>query len=903
MCAPPSLLWSATPLLGPGQLAGAPIVGPVCDHSSTLLGQDVFGLFLDRPSSSLTKHPQRERALRGVQSDFPAGVRPQMSHTNQILNSSGPCVFCDCCVTVSSLSDRTLIVTGQNPALQKGPKESNSPHQHYRDCLSLQELVIHWPLTTVAARPIGAFTLLVGDGVMYHNEMKSVNGPHLSANIDTAILQPGSKGTCLWCRCASRAWEFESQLCFYQPLPEMHFESLNITQHKYNIYTYIPPIKENGKKGTRKAVVDGWMGQKGPPPKTGVSAAPKQDKAFGGNEGCADFQECVWTKQIAVVTLLLMGGLHLLCGLLCVHTLRSPSRSSFPSATPNSLMDDHVCLQICKRSTQHAVEQVGLGLENELFARSALSGRAAYFSTLQKSYPHSSSHRGVSVSEMLHLTQSLSSNLPFPCKVVFNTSSLPPWTSDCDYPPPLASKGHRSENKKQDIDSGKNITNRCAHSILKPPPRTGRLLPLLLPQGSQVKAEGPEVAGGVVGVDSGGGGHRDENLIASAKLEQTALVHRMKGVLCVWGPALGPYTLQQLDGLTLVAGSVALPLTGRRVTEVHLCVQEVTAVAGNPQVAAGEEGHVVECPTSGQGAGRTGAGPAGELEMREDRGMEKGTRKGRSGEGMNGKEKEGMRGKGGEKEVGDGRRWEKKEEKRRTETWWAEGLCVTVVTTFDPDVLNVRERENKRERDSGDEGMKERVRAGARREINDGGREGKLRKTEMVEREHGKRARQRKGAEEEGRKRGMTEEEKISCVREDHIRPTLKPQVRNFSHGGRHINVLVPEAGVDQRHWCGLSAKVKRGVFSELCPRELYGPRLIQAGRLLSLPPRCTGENIPITQLLGPTDPKLTLRGAQLNPSGRSLKGLHVSPILQLQPPHYAAAGRGGVTLLHCVGE
>lgn len=65
---------------------------------------------------------------------------------------------------------------------------------------------------------------------------------------------------------------------------------------------------------------------------------------------------------------------------------------------------------------------------------------------------------------------------------------------------------------------------------------------------SQVQPESSEVAGGVLGVHHRGGGDGHEDLVAGAQLEQTSLVDGVQGVFSVRSPALGAYTLQQLDG-------------------------------------------------------------------------------------------------------------------------------------------------------------------------------------------------------------------------------------------------------------------------------------------------------------------------------------------------------------------
>ena len=82
-------------------------------------------------------------------------------------------------------------------------------------------------------------------------------------------------------------------------------------------------------------------------------------------------------------------------------------------------------------------------------------------------------------------------------------------------------------------------------------------------------------------MNHGGGRDRDEELIPGPQLKQPSLVDRVEGVLCLWGPTLSAYALQQLDGpqvgrllvdtlYQLVTGCWLVPFTGRRVTEVDL---------------------------------------------------------------------------------------------------------------------------------------------------------------------------------------------------------------------------------------------------------------------------------------------------------------------------------------------
>ena len=82
-------------------------------------------------------------------------------------------------------------------------------------------------------------------------------------------------------------------------------------------------------------------------------------------------------------------------------------------------------------------------------------------------------------------------------------------------------------------------------------------------------------------MDHGGGRDRDKEFIPGPELKQPSLVHRVEGVLRVWGPALGSYTLQQLDGSQvgrllvytldqLVTGCMLVPFIKGWVAEVHL---------------------------------------------------------------------------------------------------------------------------------------------------------------------------------------------------------------------------------------------------------------------------------------------------------------------------------------------
>lgn len=128
--------------------------------------------------------------------------------------------------------------------------------------------------------------------------------------------------------------------------------------------------------------------------------------------------------------------------------------------------------------------------------------------------------------------------------------------------------------------------------------------PQLLP--SEVKQEGPEVAGGVFCIHSCGRGHRDEDLITCTKFKQAALVDGVKGVLAVWRPTFGPHTLQELNRPSvgsllvdtlhhLVADRSRLVIVHGEgeITEVDLGVQVVAACARNTQAAVGH-GHVVQ---------------------------------------------------------------------------------------------------------------------------------------------------------------------------------------------------------------------------------------------------------------------------------------------------------------------
>lgn len=137
---------------------------------------------------------------------------------------------------------------------------------------------------------------------------------------------------------------------------------------------------------------------------------------------------------------------------------------------------------------------------------------------------------------------------------------------------------------------------------------------------SQVQPESPEVAGGVLSMHHGGGGDGHEYLVASAQLEQTSLVDGVQGVFGVRRPALGAYTLQQLNGSQvrrflvdalnqLVAGALLLALAGGRVAEVDLRIQVVAAILRHAETPVGQC-HVVQVGAEalvGPGAHRVAA--------------------------------------------------------------------------------------------------------------------------------------------------------------------------------------------------------------------------------------------------------------------------------------------------------
>lgn len=60
---------------------------------------------------------------------------------------------------------------------------------------------------------------------------------------------------------------------------------------------------------------------------------------------------------------------------------------------------------------------------------------------------------------------------------------------------------------------------------------------------SEIQTESPKVTGRVVSVDHHRRRDRDKEFVSGPELEQSSLVNRVKGVLCVWSPAFGPDTL------------------------------------------------------------------------------------------------------------------------------------------------------------------------------------------------------------------------------------------------------------------------------------------------------------------------------------------------------------------------
>lgn len=145
---------------------------------------------------------------------------------------------------------------------------------------------------------------------------------------------------------------------------------------------------------------------------------------------------------------------------------------------------------------------------------------------------------------------------------------------------------------------------------------------------SEVKQEGPKVAGRVFCIHSCGRRHRYEDLIARTEFEQATLVDGVKGILTVRGPTFGTHAFQELNragvgGLLVNAlhhlvadrgGTVVVAGEGE-VTKIDLAVQVVAARAWDPQTAVGH-GHVVEVRAKALVSPGSNRVPAGLVKVR-----------------------------------------------------------------------------------------------------------------------------------------------------------------------------------------------------------------------------------------------------------------------------------------------
>ncbi len=141
----------------------------------------------------------------------------------------------------------------------------------------------------------------------------------------------------------------------------------------------------------------------------------------------------------------------------------------------------------------------------------------------------------------------------------------------------------------------------------------------------QVQTESSEVARRVLAVHHCGRRDGHEDLVTCSQLKQAALVHRVKGVFCVWSPTFGPHSLQQLnrpqvggfliDALNqLVAYAVLISSRWERGSG---STPGSTGSSGRPGVREGVRWPASCCadgrrssgwPSNVQGGGRTGAG-------------------------------------------------------------------------------------------------------------------------------------------------------------------------------------------------------------------------------------------------------------------------------------------------------
>lgn len=145
---------------------------------------------------------------------------------------------------------------------------------------------------------------------------------------------------------------------------------------------------------------------------------------------------------------------------------------------------------------------------------------------------------------------------------------------------------------------------------------------------SEVKQEGPKVAGRVFCIHSCGRRHRDEDFIARTEFEQATLVDRVKGILTVRGPTFGTHTLQELNragvGSLLVnalhhlvadrGGAVVVAGEGE-ITKIDLGIQVVAARAWDAQTAVGHC-HVVQVRAEALVSPGSNRMPAGLVKVR-----------------------------------------------------------------------------------------------------------------------------------------------------------------------------------------------------------------------------------------------------------------------------------------------